>query len=254
MVGSIKDFITFLEESPSRKFYVYRLIDSRTYQTFYVGKGCGDRVFLHVDNVRKLVCNYQVSFDDTISLKEKLILEIIASGNKVIPVIHRYGLTEKEAFEVEAALIDAFSGLTNIQRGHFSERGPITVEDLRNVIAMSEYTEPDDKYIIIKTTPSTIISEGSLYEATRKSWRADLTKAKKYKYVVSVVYGVVREVSEVSKWYAFENGRIAFDGKPATDAIAHLKNKRIPQKYRQKGASNPFMYKKINFDYEKTIL
>ena len=33
---------------PKRNYYVYRLIDPRTYQTFYVGKGKGDRVFQHV--------------------------------------------------------------------------------------------------------------------------------------------------------------------------------------------------------------
>ncbi|MCH7911203.1 MAG: hypothetical protein IIB38_16510 [Candidatus Hydrogenedentes bacterium] len=30
------------------KWYVYRLIDPRNGQTFYVGKGKGDRVFAHI--------------------------------------------------------------------------------------------------------------------------------------------------------------------------------------------------------------
>ena len=31
-------------------FYVYRLIDPRNGQTFYVGKGRGDRVFAHIND------------------------------------------------------------------------------------------------------------------------------------------------------------------------------------------------------------
>lgn len=244
---NVNNLSTFFGSDSKRKFYVYRLLDPRTYQTFYVGKGCGDRVFQHAKNVKVFVSSLKGqkgSFEDEISLKEKTILDILASGKEVICIIHRYGLTEKEAFEVEAALIDAYSGLSNIQRGHGFERGVISVEDLDIVQNTPIYEEPVDKYIIIKTTPSVINNEGSLYEATRKAWRADLKRAKKYKYVLSVVYGIVREVYKVDNWYTCPSGRIAFKGRPTNDPISSLKNKRIPDKYRQKGAANPFMYKK----------
>ena len=54
------------------------------------------------------------------------------------------------------------------------------------------------------------------------------------------------DVKEVDKWYddLTLNGRIAFEGKPTLDPISSLKNKRIPPRYRQKGALNPFMYEK----------
>ena len=222
----------------SRKYYVYRLVDPRTLQTFYVGKGCGDRALQHVKDAKSVINKDE----DFTSLKTMQIAEIIAAGKDVIIVIHRRGLTEREAFEVEAALIDCYPGLTNIQNGHYSERGSITLEDLCQSLNTAEYEEPDEKYIIIKTTPDSINANGSLYEATRKAWRADLKRAKRYKCVLAVVYGIVREVYEAKEWYQVGD-RIAFRGEPTT-ALASLKGKRIPAKYRAKGAAYPFLYKK----------
>src|SRR5215813_13618946 len=90
------------------KTYVYRLIDPRNGETFYVGKGQGDRVFAHI--------RAQVEADDPDN-KVKRIREIHLAGFEVAHVIHRRGMDEKMAFEVEAALIDAYPGLTNIAAG-----------------------------------------------------------------------------------------------------------------------------------------
>lgn len=225
------------------KYYVYRLVDPRNLQTFYIGKGCGDRVFQHANGVVKKIA---LGLDEEIiSLKEKLIKEIISAGKKVLPIIHRRGLTQKEALEVEAALIDAYPGLTNVQRGYGIDRGVITVDDFCAMYNTPVFSEPNEKYVIIKTTPHVIQMNGDLYEAIRKSWRAKLTKAKKYKYVLAVVNGIVREVYEVSSWSQNLYGRIEFQGKPTNDPIAlSVKNKRIPDYYRKRGVANPFMYKK----------
>ena len=94
----------FLSDDPIRKYYVYRLVDPRTLQTFYVGKGCGDRACQHVKNVKSLLSKEE----DLETLKEQQIAEILASGKEVIVIIHRHGLTNKEALEVEAALIDSY--------------------------------------------------------------------------------------------------------------------------------------------------
>lgn len=36
-----------LNSNGINKYYVYRLVDPRTFHTFYVGKGCDNRVFMH---------------------------------------------------------------------------------------------------------------------------------------------------------------------------------------------------------------
>jgi hypothetical protein len=78
---------------------------------------------------------------------------------------------------------------------------------------------------------------------TRK--RAELNTANKYRYVLAVVDGIVREVFKVKEWYQYSNDRIGFRGEPTNDSISSLvKNKRIPDCYKKRGAANPFMYKK----------
>ena len=245
MDNKLDDILHVLNSIDNRKYYVYRLVDPRTLQTFYVGKGCGDRVFQHAKGVvDKIALD---AGEDTMSLKEKQIAEIFSAGKEVISIIHRRGLTNKEALEVEAALIDAYPGLTNIQRGYGVERGAMTTEDLCAVYNTPIYVEPSEKYVIIKTTPQSINTNGSLYEATRKSWHANLIKAKNYKYVLAVVNGIVREVYKVKDkdWYQISADRIAFSREPTNDKISFIvKNKRIPDYYKKRGAANPFMYKK----------
>lgn len=238
----IKDLSNVLDSfsSSNKKYYVYRLVDPRTLQTFYVGKGCGDRVLQHIKDANKLINKHE----DATSLKTQQIAEILSVGKQVIPIIHRRGMTESQAFEVEAALIDCYPSLTNIQSGHDSERGMISLDDLCAIYNLDEYKEPNEKYIIIKTTTNAIAANGGLYEATRRAWRASLEKAKKYKYVLSVVNGIVREVYVAKEWYQYNLDRIAFEGEVSHDAISSLKGKLIPKKYRKKGNANPFLYKR----------
>lgn len=96
--------------------YVYRLIDPRNGETFYVGKGKNNRVFDHAAGLPDL------SEDDSQSIGTKLdrIRAIRDAHLEVIHVIHRHEIPDRAIFEVEAALIDAYPGLTNIQGGHAS--------------------------------------------------------------------------------------------------------------------------------------
>lgn len=226
--------------------YVYRLIDPRDFQTFYVGRGVGNRVFQHAKDELK----HFEEDEDALSMKLEQIRDIRLSGKEVICVIHRYGLTKEQAMEVESALIDCYPGLTNLVSGFGSDRGVITADDLQNTLERPVYEEPENiDYVIIKTTRNAVNNNGSLYEATRRAWRANLDRAKKVNIVLSVIGGIVREVYEVSEWYRSpeSESRIEFYGKPAKDEIANLfRGKMIPENYRKKGMSSPFLYKNAN--------
>ena len=116
------------------KWYVYRLIDPRNGETFYVGKGQGNRVFAHAKG--------QMPEDDEIlDSKLKRIKEIQSAGLEVGHVIHRHGIsTQDRAYEVEAAVIDAYPGLTNKARGYGArDYGSRHVEEIIDEYAGEEF-------------------------------------------------------------------------------------------------------------------
>jgi hypothetical protein len=87
------------------KSYVYGLFDPRSLHNipFYIGKGTGNRVFSHAQGVAKEI-QFIESEEGALSAKAVLIGEI-GVGN-VRHVIFRQGLSEDDAFTVEASLID----------------------------------------------------------------------------------------------------------------------------------------------------
>ena len=112
------------------------------------------------------------------------------------------------------------------------------------------YAEPEGiDYIIIKVKENVINGDrgGNLYETTRRAWRAKLETAKPYKYVLSVVGGIVQEVYSVSRWYTSPTDapRIEFEGEVAEFNVRNLfVGRMIPECYRQKGLASPFLYKR----------
>lgn len=234
------------EISEKIKSYVYRLIDPRTGETFYVGKGKGNRVFAHVEGLKS-------SDLDTLSDKLNVINEIKLAGLEVIHVIHRHGLSDEMAREVEAALIDAYPGTTNIIGGYGSiDFGPMNAIQIINKYTASE-AEFKHKVIMISINKST--SEGQdVYNATRFAWVLSKARAEKAEYILAVKQGIIVEVFLADKWMEAtkENfpefgkdieKRYGFVGDVADDIIRKLyKNKRVPDKYRVKGASNPIKY------------
>jgi hypothetical protein len=184
-------------------YYVYRLVDPRNGSTFYVGKGKANRVFAHVhaalDGYQGE--NYREKDESDIGLKIQRIRDIHDSGLDVIHIIQRWGMTEHEAYLVEATLIDVFGleHLTNKVEGHEFDQGVNNVESLEHDLSRTPYEDSSNNpnYIIIKTHRWRIDEvEGEtyqerLYEATRCWWKMNKARVKSYQYVLSSVDGIV---------------------------------------------------------------
>ena len=237
-------------------YYVYLLIDPESNQVFYIGKGTGNRIFAHINAALK---------DETPSDKLGKIRAIRASGSEVKHVIHRHGLTEKEAFEVEAALIDfiGLSGLTNQVQGYSSDdRGQMSVAEVvaKYEAPIIEISEP-----VILITVNRYFRRGMsaemLYEITRGNWVIG-TRREKAKYAFAVYKGIVREVYEIKHWFpaplgdteikrqwAIEHSinsdakrteRWQFEGNVA-EALRRYVGGSV-EKYSKTGAQNPIRY------------
>jgi hypothetical protein len=223
-------------------WYTYRLIDPRNGETFYVGKGKGERVFQHAQAELKRPA-------DTDKLNR--IRSIRISGLEVLHVIHRHGMNEETAFEVEAALMDAYPGLTNLAGGVGSGiYGAMHADEVIQRYAAPEATF-EHRALLIKVNRSAL--ETSLYEATRFAWKLSKNKAEEAEVILSVHLGLIVGAFIANQWLeatsvnfpgrASEPGRYAFVGKEAPHAIQQqYVGKRIPKKYRERGAATPFRY------------
>ena len=129
--------------------------------------------------------------------------EIQAKGLEVKHEILRHGLTEKEAFEVEAAVIDFINveNLTNKVVGHDADnRGRMT---LPGIIAAygAEPIEIKEQAILI--VPNKLfkrnISREELYEITRGNWVVS-ERRNKARFAFSVYNGIVIEVFRIERW------------------------------------------------------
>ena len=234
------------EVAAKLKTYVYRLIDPRNGETFYVGKGQGDRVFAHIRAEQNLLEG------DDLDNRLKRIREISLAGFDVAHVIHRHGMDDSTAFEVEAALIDAYPGLENAVGGAGSnDYGAMHAREI-----LSHYrAEPANfhgiKALMINVNKSA--TETSLYEATRYSWKVSKSKAEQAEVILSTLQGLIKGAFVADEWLeaTAENfaghdpvpGRFSFVGREASEEIKHLYvGKRVPDEYRKPGASNPIKY------------
>lgn len=224
------------------QYYVYRLIDPRNGETFYIGKGKGSRVFSHASG--------QVD-DDALSEKMKRIRAIQVAGFDVAHVIHRHGMDESTAFEVEAALIDAYPGLSNIADGHGnSEVGVMHAEEITKRY-LAQTAEFSHRALLISVNQSAL--EGSLYESTRFAWRLSVNKAEQAEVILATIQGLIVGAFISEEWLpaTIENfpgketidGRYGFVGKEAPLKIQkEYVGKKIPDEYRKRGAANPIKY------------
>jgi uncharacterized protein len=240
--GGSMDNITEFPRSVIEKlgYYVYLLIDPTTEKVFYVGKGIGNRLFAHINSAI-------TSPQDSDKLEK--IRFIQSQGLQVKHSIIRHGLTEKEAFEVEAALIEfiGIQELTNLVIGRASDsRGLMSVTD---IIAKYSAREIDIIEPAILVTVNRLfhknMSSEEIYEIASGNWVVGVRR-KKAKYAFCVAYGLVRQVYEIKRWFPSQarsqesrtQNRWRFEGIVAQD-LQHYVGGNV-EKYL--GSQNPVRY------------
>jgi len=221
-------------------YYVYLLRDPETREVFYVGKGVGNRIFAHI--------NAAIA-DPVQSDKLERIRAVHNRGQEILHTIHRHGLTEKEAFEVEAALIDllGLNDLTNLVSGYDALRGTKTVGEVVEMYDAPLLTIAESALlVIINRMYRRSMTPDELYEVTRGDWVIG-TRRNQMKYVFAVSNTIVREVYEVERWYPVQalgqvkiRSRWRFDGHIAEN-MQHYVGGSVAQ-YITHGAQNPIKY------------
>ena len=121
--------------TPRQKYYVYYLVDPRSGDVFYVGKGCGDRIKHHERDARNL------RFANT--EKEQTIHDIWDAKLSVGKVIVRRFSNEADALAFERMEIAriGYKNLTNISNGATAEIDRSICKAERFVIEMNRKAE-----------------------------------------------------------------------------------------------------------------
>ena len=239
-----------LDQSTREKlgYYVYLLIDPRNNRVFYVGKGKGTRIYNHLvdaefSKIKEYIGNKKLDTIKSIKKdKEEVILEIL-----------RHGMTEDQAFEVEAAMTDYFGlqELTGLVKGHHSnERGKMSLKDIKILYEAEEANISEPALLIkINNTFTYDMSEDDLYEATRKSWRISLENAKEAKLIFSVYKGIIRGIYQDCIWSEIKNGKDKgkkiFTGRVAEQKYLDKYLFKSVNLFQERGAMAPIRYLNI---------
>jgi len=227
------------------QYYVYALIDPRTKQPFYIGKGKGNRVFEHVLGAIK---------GSPESEKIDTINAILNSGNSVKHIIIRHGLTEDEAFKIESSLIDFtnFFGknLTNEVLGHDSFKfGLMTADEIISTYNAQPLKALHHKVIIININGSYERAKGgvSIYESTKEAWVIGEKRLPTLKYALADYRGIIVGVYLIKDWYKVmlpdsKRVRWGFNGEEADEKIKALYFNKSVKHTKKQGAANPIRY------------
>jgi hypothetical protein len=236
------------------KYYVYILLDPRDNKPFYVGKGIDNRVFNH------LAC--ALTDIDTSNAKYDKIREITQTSQTVKHIIVRHGLSESEAFQIEASLLDTLTYcgllLSNIVGGHNSiEKGLMTSEEIIRLYNAQPLDKIGADCILININRKYARGKGgqSIYQATKETWTIRKSRLSQLKYVLSEYRGLIVEVFEVKEWYEKERGYLphskkygqtkigyGFNGVQAPDKIRNLYINKSIAHTKKRGAASAIRY------------
>ncbi|EGP5243503.1 TPA: hypothetical protein U2L08_000412 [Enterococcus faecium] len=182
-----------LQKDEKHPYYVYCLVDPRNNQTFYIGKGKGNRIFAHrqaaLSTLRK--SDLLEENETSSTLKIKTIQEINRMNLQILSYILSYGLTESEAYASENALILA-----------------VKVRDAFNLCKDESKEYPID---------DSFRDDNNLKSRTLGNWVIGRDKIHLIRYVIAVNTGADNAVvaaykvsSQYSESKKFENGRTRY--------------------------------------------
>ena len=198
-----------LEKTPERKYYVYCLATNNN--VFYVGKGCGNRVFAHEYYAQKAfekLDQNDIKELEKLYSKQPKIKTIIENSKNIQRVILNHFLTEDEAFVGESTLINFLKivqniDLTNLVSGQ-GEKG-MSVEELEKIYGYEPISKDNLKHhglilaVKIKNSFSLSNDESLNYEEKRDDtnlksrtlgvWKIGQDKINDIKYVIGINTG-----------------------------------------------------------------
>ena len=188
---------------------------------------------------------------DELDNKMTRIRKIHLAGFEVGHVVHRHGMDEKTAFELEAALMDAYPGLTNIAGG--VGNNDFGAMHAREVVQRYAAEPAVFKHRALLISVNRTAEEKSLYEATRYAWKINKTKAERAEVVLATLRGLIVGAFVAEEWLPATPehfpgrepvpGRFGFVGREAPADMTDLYVKRsVPDLYRKRGAANPIKY------------
>lgn len=236
-------------------FYVYGLFDSGNQALkwpFYIGKGSGNRVFSHASG--ELPFGHE---DDAIGQKLQYIREIKSAQRRVIHKIIRFGLSEEEAYKIEASLIDLVNHirpdtLKNEISGQGTAEGIYDADHLAISLSAKEL-ESDAPLLVIKIErrwselvaqqgSASGVSVDSIFDAIRGDWKLSVSRAQRADCVLAVARGLVRAVFVPNGWAdsGYEN-RKRMTGQKDSSAYQNFVGASVAHLF-QRGSQNPIRY------------
>lgn len=215
--------------------YVYALTDAND-TIFYVGKGQGNRVFQHVDEVRRLIDNDPIGLlrkpeaddeqDNGMGPKRHRIAQLLREGTPPRMYILREGLTPEQALLIEAVLISALDwqlqgSLTNQAAGQgTTDYGLKTVEELEATkgepFKLTELPGLDESEEVIAINVNrrwgeVVTNRSTLLDISKGHWKLSKPRADRCRFAVIHSNGIVRGVFRIQGWDGPDSeGRFTF--------------------------------------------